>query len=559
MQYNKLFLISIIASLNSPVVFAADPVLPLQRPAERKLQSVDDGKTIQPTIKLPPIKNFSKDRLSAKMMVYLKKVQFEGNTVISNAELQKYTSPYLDRKITADELQSLRRAVTQLYIDSGYINSGAVIPDQAVKNGVITIKIIEGTLNKIQVSGNDWLRTAYLQDRIRLGNEEILNVHVLKEKLFILQQDPRIKQLHAKLSPGAKPGESVLQVRIVEDDAFQVYIGADNHNSPSVGENRGELTLLHNNLTGNGDTLTGHYVESKGLKSYDLSYEIPVMADDSRFKFSYAQGESKIVEEPFDQLDIKNRSRTSLVAFIRPYYRTPDAVYEYSLQGETRESHTYLGGEPFSFTPSSEDGKTRLTVARLVHNWLHRFQNRLLTARSTLSEGLNARDSTISDKEPDGRFTAWLGQGQWVERWPQSKHEVVLRGAMQLTEDHLLSMEQFSIGGAKSVRGYRENYVVGDNGVTASFEYRIPLFGATPDYGQFQLAGFTDYGAVWNKQGFEDPEAEEIYSVGLGLRWTNKKQARFELYWASPVHNKSTQGGSLQDDGVHFRFEARLF
>ncbi|MGB3650239.1 MAG: ShlB/FhaC/HecB family hemolysin secretion/activation protein, partial [Rivularia sp. (in: cyanobacteria)] len=45
----------------------------------------------------------------------------------------------------------------------------------------------------------------------------------------------------------------------------------------------------------------------------------------------------------------------------------------------------------------------------------------------------------------------------------------------QLTPDSLLSLERFSIGGVDTVRGYRQNQLVSDNGVLGAVELRIPL------------------------------------------------------------------------------------
>ncbi len=558
MQYLITTLLIVSQLLTAGYVYSQEPVQPLQRPAERPLDAPAQRQRPAPAISLPPAPTIPADKLSAALRVFVKRFSFEGNTVVSDAELALITRPYEGRQIDAEELQAVRRAVTLYYIDRGYINSGAMIPDQPVDQGVIRLRIIEGRLTGIEVSGNDWLRTAYLWQRIRLGSEQVLNIQVLKDQLFILQQDPRISQLHARLEPGSKPGESVLHVRVVEDHPLQMYFSADNHSSPSVGEGRGELTLLHNDLTGNGDTLSGQYVYSRGLDNYDISYALPLSAMDDRIRFSYTQGESRIIEQPFTQLDIKNKSRTSALAYVHPYYRTPDAIYDVSLQVETRESQTFLGGEPYSFIETAEQGKTRLSVVRLVHSWLQRYPQRIVTGRSTLSKGINERRATISEQEPDGDFVSWLGQAQWVERWPASHHELVTRGALQVSDDPLLPMEQFSIGGANTVRGYRENQLVGDNGIVVSIEYRIPIFGAASEYGRFQLAGFADYGQSRNRV-TDDPKPNELYSAGLGLRWHNGSYSRFELYWAKPLRDVSVQSGSLQDEGIHLRFETRVF
>lgn len=50
----------------------------------------------------------------------------------------------------------------------------------------------------------------------------------------------------------------------------------------------------------------------------------------------------------------------------------------------------------------------------------------------------------------------------------------VARAAAQLTPDSLLPLEQFSVGGIATVRGYGQNQLVTDNGVLGSLEVRLP-------------------------------------------------------------------------------------
>ena len=58
--------------------------------------------------------------------------------------------------------------------------------------------------------------------------------------------------------------------------------------------------------------------------------------------------------------------------------------------------------------------------------------------------------------------------------WRES--HLILRASTQLASDALLAMEKFVVGGHATVRGYRENQFVRDNGFAASAELRFPLF-----------------------------------------------------------------------------------
>jgi hemolysin activation/secretion protein len=52
---------------------------------------------------------------------------------------------------------------------------------------------------------------------------------------------------------------------------------------------------------------------------------------------------------------------------------------------------------------------------------------------------------------------------------------LILKAATQIADDALPSAEQFTIGGAYSVRGYPEGLLCGDNGYLFSSELRFPI------------------------------------------------------------------------------------
>ena len=125
--------------------------------------------------------------------VFVRQIKITDNTVFSDEDLASVTEPHLNRHVTSEELHTLRLALTRLYIDAGYINLGAVLPDQTVTAGVITYRIIQGTLASVVVEGNRWFREGYLRKRLALDVEPPLRVSALQERLQYLQQDDRIE------------------------------------------------------------------------------------------------------------------------------------------------------------------------------------------------------------------------------------------------------------------------------------------------------------------------------------------------------------------------------
>jgi hemolysin activation/secretion protein len=104
------------------------------------------------------------------------------------------------------------------------------------------------------------------------------------------------------------------------------------------------------------------------------------------------------------------------------------------------------------------------------------------------------------------------------------------------------------MGGVDTVRGYRQNQLVADNGILGSVEVRIPL---TSNPNPLQLAPFFEIGTAWNNQD-PDPDPGTIASLGLGLRWQISSSLDLRLDYGIPLIEVNNRGDSLQENGLHF-------
>jgi len=495
--------------------------------------------------------------------VSVREVKITGNTVFSDETLKEVTSPYENRELTDTDLESLRLALTIFYINKGYINSGAVIPDQTIIDGMITIHIIEGKLTNVEVEGNKWFRDRYIQNRIRLGAGPPLNIYVLQERLQILQQDERIQKLNAELRPDVKRGDSVLKVEVQDEFPIKILLESDNYQSPSVGAERGRITLTDLNLTGFGDVLSFTYGQSSGIfPEIDTSYTLPFTAYDTTLILRYRKNDFNVIEQPFKDLDIKSKSDIASITLRQPFYRTLNKEFALALMGEYLRNKTFLDDEPFSFSPGVKEGKSVVSAIRFIQEYLYRDLIQVITIRSRLSLGIHALGATSNPgKEvPDGRFFAWILQCQWARRFKLLDIQTIARMDLQVANKSLLPLEQISVGGRYSVRGYRENTLVRDNGFIGSLESRIPVIRNYFLADFLEFCQFADFGTAWNKD-LPTPKPRSIGSVGLGFRWgvTFKYpvllRPQFEIYWGVPLKHVDTPGNwNLQDSGIHFRF-----
>jgi len=356
----------------------------------------------------------------------------------------------------------------------------------------------------------------------------------------------------------------VLQVLVEEARPYEFGVSFNNHYSTSVGELRGEIYAGHYNLTGFGDVLTARYGITEGADDVGALYSFPLTARDTRLSLYFDRSDADIVEAPFDRIDISSETEIYGVSLSHPFYHTPRRQLLAELVFERRQSQTFLLGEPFSFSLGTEDGESEVSVLRLRQEWVDRSPNQVFALRSSLSFGLDVLGATDNTGNiPDGQFFAWLGQFQWVRRLWDTDNQTLIRGELQWAADPLLPLEKLGVGGARTVRGYRENLLVRDRGFVGSIEFRFPLFRlplpfVTKEGGQVQLATFYDFG--WSENVEESsPNPRTISSAGLGLRWDPHPKIHSEIYWGFAFRNVNTEEEGLQDNGMHFALDVRLF
>lgn len=485
----------------------------------------------------------------------VKKIEVLGTTVLK-AEIAQLVQPLENSQVTFAGLLKLRSDITELYIKNGYITSGAFLPNnQNLTDGVVTIQVVEGELEKIEITGLRRLESVYVRSRLTQATSTPLNRQRLEAALQLLQIDPLIQRVNAELTAGSTPGRNILQVQITEAPAFHGGVFTANNQTPSVGSTQIGAFINHDNLLGFGDRLTTEYAVTEGLNLYDISYTMPLNGNNDTLNFRFNNSNSRIITSDFRDLKIRSETQTSSLTYRRPLYRQPQTELALSLGVDLRRSQTYLlDNIPFSFSPGTEDGEAKVTAIRFSQDWVKRDAKTVLAARSQFSLGIGAFDATVNDTGTDGRFLSWLGQFQWVQLL-SSRTLLLTRINAQLTGDSLLSLEKFSIGGFDTVRGYTQNQLLADNGFNASFEVRTPLLANS---NTLQIAPFFDIGTVWNSRGI-NPQRQTISSVGLGLIWQPSRDLNLRLDYGIPLTDVSSGGNTLQDNGLTFSLRYQAF
>lgn len=544
--------------------FHPQPLAAQEAPTEVKPPSIQPLPQPQPLPPLPPPEqllpttpqsptqpDINPQTLAETLTV--ERFEIVGNTVFSNKELANVTAPYLKRQITFNDLLQLRSQLTKLYIDRGYVTSGVIIPPQTVKGGVVVLQAVEGRLEKINVIGTRRLNPNYIRDRLAIAAGKPLSRDRLLQGLQLLQLDPLIKSISTDLQAGIRPSTNILEVKVTEADTFNTQLALDNQRSPSVGSFRRRINLTEANLLGLGDGLSVGYTNTDGSNGFDVSYSLPVNPRNGKLIFSYGNTNSDVIERPFNSLDITSESRYYELTYRQPLRQTPTQDFTVGITASHQTSQTFLGYDDIGAFPlavgADNQGRTKVSAIRFFQEWTQRSSQQVIAARSQFSVGLGVLGATINKDEPDSRFFSWRGQAQWLRQLAPDTL-VLLQADVQLADRKLLGLEQFGIGGQTTVRGYRQDQLLTDNGVQASAEIRLPI--ARVSQGVLQLTPFIDTGTGWNNGG-SNPRNNTLISTGLGLLWRQGNNFTARLDWGIPLTSVDSQRDKTwQENGLYF-------
>lgn len=492
------------------------------------------------------------------VVIPVRKIEVTGSTVFKPEAFQPITRSVEGRSVTLEELQATAEAITQLYLNRGYITSRAVLVDQTIANGIVQIRILEGSIERIDVQGLQRLRQAYVRDRVRLGTYAPLNQTKLENQLRLLKFDPLLESVEASLRPGTNLGQSILTVRVTESKAFTGFVGVDNLSPPSVGSERFGTVLSYRNLTGIGDEVSGSYYHTAqgGSNAFDWSYRAPVNPMNGTVQVRIAPSRGEIVTPQFAPFGIRSQTDLYEISYRQPLIRTPREELALSFGFAIQDGQTFLFQDtpfPFGIGPDAE-GNSRTRILKFGQDYVRRDLKGAWALRSQFSFGLDLFNATVNPSPiPDGRFFSWLGQVQRVQRLGTSQL-LIAQADLQLAPNSLLPSQQFVIGGGQSVRGYRQNVRSGDNGVRFLLENRITVQRDGAGQSVLQVAPFVNLGAVWNRSSNPNrlPEQNFLAGGGIGLILEPTPQLSLRLDYALPFVKLDDRGENAQDRGFYF-------
>ncbi|HEY5210183.1 MAG TPA: POTRA domain-containing protein [Stellaceae bacterium] len=498
---------------------------------------------------------------AANARFILRRIEFQGDTVYPQGDLQPLYARLIGQQVTVADVYGVAEAISAKYRNDGYLLSQALVPPQQIRDGIVRIRIVEGYVRRIVISGVP----AGQSDLIRriagkITRDRPLRAATIERYLLLINDLAGVTATGALAPARAGIGAADLVVT-VSQKTLDGELGFDNRASEYFGNYEAYAGFGVNSLLGEYERFSARFLASTTYQTHytDLAFSLPVGTEGLKLQLRGLFGadhpgaalapfelhdSSYLVSAGGDYPIIRSRLENWRVAAsfdVREADSTSDALL-------TRQDDA-IRALRVGTTYDRTDTLTGLSALNLVS--------------VQLSQGLDflgASDPGPTRTRTDGRpdFTKvnlFVSRDQPIA----GPFSLALAGAAQLANGPLFFSEAFGVGGPQFGRAYDPSEILGDSGLAGSAELRFTGSGDGQLVRRYQLFGFVDGGAVYNngalQPGLYRHAAETSTGFGARLSLTHGFVAAAELDF--PL-DRVVQATGDKDPRVFFSLAAQF-
>jgi len=493
----------------------------------------------------------------------------EGNTLLPQEQIDQAVAPYTGKARDFGDVQKALEALQEAYRERGYSAVQVYLPEQELARGEVQLKVIEGRISKLAISGNKFNDEANIRRSLpALAQGSVPNGNVVAKNLRLANENPG-KQTNVTLRAGEKEGDVEATVEVRDENPSKWFLTLDNTGTPQTGYDRFGIGYQHSNIGNLDHAMTAMFITSVEKPSevgiYSVGYHMPL----------YGYGSSIDLVAGYSDVNAGTTSTpTGPLSFSGRGYIT-GARYNWHLDHHAGYDHKVILGLDYRYYDnacsvgafgSAGCGAAAATYSVLPLSATYAGTWTLPAARAgfygTVAANLGGFSKGGTAELQQARANADVHY--WVMRAGLDGAQSLpgdwqVRGRldMQYADEVLVPAEQFGIGGQNSVRGFLEREVSSDKGHSATLEVYTPELAPMIGLKEWnaRLLAFYDLGRIYRVNPLPGEQLREgIASAGLGLRLALEKKfsLRFDLA------NIIQQGGTRQEGHWRFTFGSIL-
>lgn len=489
-------------------------------------------------------------------------IRVEGNTLLDRKLVERTVYPFLGPQKTVQDVEDARQALENFFRNSGFSTVIVDIPEQSVSTGIVRLSVIEGSVDRLRVTGSRY----FLPSRIRAGVPElepgnIPNIPRLQEQLKALNQANPDRSVTPVMRPGRTPG--TVEVELKVKDAFPLHgdVELNDRYSRDTTKLRASANLRYANLWQRGHSASVLFStaprEPDEVKVFAGTYVAPLRGQD--VLAAYVVSSRSDVATAGD-LTVLGDGTIVGARFVHPF--PFDGGYFHS-------ATLGLDYKDFSETVSPQGGPGDERNIDYL-NFMVEYRGTVPGEKNKLGFGVSANfgvrglgngETEFAQKRVGGKPN-YIYAGAFFDysREVLSDSWLSLRIEGQRADSPLVSNEQYSAGGAESVRGYYESQVLADDAVLGGLEWSSPALyrSRLAEHGlDIRLLTFVEGAVLRLQQPLPGQDRyEDIESAGFGLRVDTKAgfDASFDWAWALATSRDVERGDARAHFRLHYGF-----
>lgn len=487
--------------------------------------------------------------------IVVRSLKVTGAKVYSEADLLAVTGFTPGSEQTLTDLRGMASKIADHYHRNGYFVAQAYLPAQDIKEGAVTIAVIEGEYGKITLNNQTRLSDGLANGLLGGLNEgDLVKSAPLENRLLLLSDLPGVK-VKSTLVPGASVGASDLIVDLTPGPTVSGEVDFDNAGNRYTGEYRLGGSVNLNNLAGRGDVASLRAMTSgSGLNYARAAYQMQFGKATAGVAYSALKYE---LGKEYKPLRAHGTAEIASIYGSYPLIRSRNTNLN---AGLIYEDKTFQDKE--DVTPSVTDKKAQVLSASLYGDWRGHFGGGAVNAYAlTWSTGNidietpAARIIDAATAKTNGHFDKLGFRARRLQRITDSVAlSVALDG--QFASKNLDSSEKMQLGGMYGVRAYPEGEAYADEGYVLTLEarYLLPKFSQTMP-GRMHLIGFVDTGSVtlYKHPWAAGPNSRTLSGAGVGLNWTDPNNFVARIYYAVKLGDEKPT--SAPDESGRYWFQ----
>lgn len=397
----------------------------------------------------------------------IKSLLVEGSNVIS---VHSLVAQYEGRCLNSGDIEDILSAITREYVSRGFITTRVYLPQQSLVNGMLTIQVLEGKIEKYHIdesktpAGNVNLYTTFPS-----SPGDVLNLRDIEQGIDQINALPS-NSATMQIIPGEGEGQSVVSVANVPSSSWRVGVSYDNTGQKATGQDQHGANLETDNPLGLGDKLRLSYQTADPARR-EIAYS-DVFSINYTWPLGYSTFSVGYLETSYRQLQVlpsgnkysaKGSSESSYGSISRLLYRDQLSKLNLSTTLTQKSSENFFADQPLRATsPDLSVWDVDISAMRLLPN-LGMFnlgfgitQGTALFGATHNSNELGSPQAQYQKNRQSLFFNLSYAATSYTLTWDSQT-------LAQQSKDILYGSEQMSVTGPNAVRGFTTNFLSGNS------------------------------------------------------------------------------------------------